>query len=303
MTHNKSVPSESARAALTRFPERFGEKSFADDIPPWMQRDPYIRNGYRAELKSVDECIRSLFYSHNETVNAWSHLLPALVHSVVLATEIVSIVGWESGKNNDHGAVSIMVQLYEVSVIVCLTLSSMYHVFNAYSEPVARAVLKLDYLGIVVNVAAASVTFTWFGLRDEPQLRNVYIIFIVSLTAVVFVLLLAPAADGPTATRRRIQTIALLVCSGYAPMVYEYPREGIRGLQKFPLKAAAIMATSQCVGIAFYITRFPECVCPGIFDIWVSYSGVQGSSHQVFHIFVVFGQVIYLRGLRNLISE
>lgn len=37
-------------------------------------------------------------------------------------------------------------------------------------------------------------------------------------------------------------------------------------------------------------TRFPECISPGRFDIY-------GSSHQIFHIFVVLATVTQLVGI------
>ena len=55
-----------------------------DDLPRWMQIDPYIRRGYRRELNSFHACLQSLFYSHNELINIWSHLIPALVYLAIL---------------------------------------------------------------------------------------------------------------------------------------------------------------------------------------------------------------------------
>ncbi len=55
-----------------------------DRIPLWMQIDPYIRLGYRHQLDSLSLCIHSLFYPHNDLVNTWSHLLPALIYLTLL---------------------------------------------------------------------------------------------------------------------------------------------------------------------------------------------------------------------------
>ena len=48
-----------------------------DELPNWMQCDPYIKHGYRRPQNSFKACFWSLFYAHNELVNTWSHLLPA----------------------------------------------------------------------------------------------------------------------------------------------------------------------------------------------------------------------------------
>lgn len=49
-----------------------------------MKKDPHIRRGYREELRNVWNCFLSLFYVHNEFVNIWSHLLPAIVYAIIL---------------------------------------------------------------------------------------------------------------------------------------------------------------------------------------------------------------------------
>jgi adiponectin receptor len=41
-----------------------------------------------------------------------------------------------------------------------------------------------------------------------------------------------------------------------------------------------LMGLLYGIGVSFFITRFPECVWPGKFDLLFH-------SHQIFHIFVV----------------
>jgi adiponectin receptor len=93
----------------------------AQSRPTWMQTDPYIQSGYREELRSVAACTRSLFYTHNELVNAWSHLLPAIAHSIVLVREARQILDWEPSGPSRMNA--LLVQLYAASVVICLWFS------------------------------------------------------------------------------------------------------------------------------------------------------------------------------------
>lgn len=44
------------------------------------------------------------------------------------------------------------------------------------------------------------------------------------------------------------------------------------------------------VGAGFFVSRFPERVWPGKFDIW-------GSSHQVFHVLVVVAGGVHAWGV------
>ena len=48
----------------------------ANKAPEYM-RTNFISTGYRANL-SIQEAIRSIFQIHNETVQIWAHLLPAV---------------------------------------------------------------------------------------------------------------------------------------------------------------------------------------------------------------------------------
>ncbi|KAF2243164.1 HlyIII-domain-containing protein [Trematosphaeria pertusa] len=265
-----------------------------DDIPSWMQVDPHIRRGYRDELRSVRNCVYSLFYTHNEFVNVWSHLLPAIVHLVLLAREERLALG------DDLLGMSwsrvVMVQLYMVSAVLCLLSSSAYHVLKAHSERVAQSVLKLDYLGIVLNIAIISITSTWSGLRQQPHLQASYITSSVGLSGIVFFVLLSPKADGAAAALWRAMLFAAFVGSGYVPIVHSYLSHGLVGLRYFPVTAALIMNALDFLGAIFYVTRFPERHFPETFDIW-------GSSHQIFHVLVMLGQIVYLRGLRSVVAQ
>lgn len=91
-----------------------------DDLPEWMQTDPYIRHGYRPELKSFRECCRSLFYPHNEFMNTWSHLLPALFFlGLVLAADYPVLYGPAQVSWIDN----LAIQMYVAGTAGCLFLS------------------------------------------------------------------------------------------------------------------------------------------------------------------------------------
>lgn len=91
-----------------------------EDLPQWMQSDPYIRRGYRRQLDSFSACFQSIFYLHNESVNIWSHLLPTLVYlSVLLATNYSILHNGVDLSTAD----TTVIQTYIAGSIVCLTLS------------------------------------------------------------------------------------------------------------------------------------------------------------------------------------
>lgn len=91
-----------------------------EDLPTWMQSDPYIRQGYRKQLGSFSKCYESLFYLHNETVNIWSHLLVGIFFtSLLLATDYSILHDCPQLSASD----TLAVQSYLAGATGCLFLS------------------------------------------------------------------------------------------------------------------------------------------------------------------------------------
>ena len=75
---------EVGHEAVTRSTNAVQHILLYHQLPHWMKVDPYIKRGYRRELNSFTDCFWSLFYPHNELVNTWSHLLPAMCYLPLL---------------------------------------------------------------------------------------------------------------------------------------------------------------------------------------------------------------------------
>lgn len=59
------------------------------ELPQWMQKDKYIKHGYRRQQHGFRGCFDSLWYIHNETVNIWSHLLTMMFMCGLLAWTVI----------------------------------------------------------------------------------------------------------------------------------------------------------------------------------------------------------------------
>ena len=73
------------------------------------------------------------------------------------------------------------------------------HTVAAHSESVAKRFLKLDYLGILLNVTACAVSFIYVGLYERPGLQTFYISLFVICATFAFSATLSSVADGPQA--------------------------------------------------------------------------------------------------------
>ncbi|MCJ1321375.1 hypothetical protein MMC15_006719 [Xylographa vitiligo] len=236
-----------------------------EDLPEWMQGDPYIRRGYRKQLDSLTECYESLFYLHNESVNIWSHLLAGVFFFALLLTADYSIF---------HAvpeiAVSdaVAVQLYLAGATGCLFLSAFYHCTTSRSHEISRRYLKLDYLGIVLNITSTCISAAYFGLCGDRSLQAIYISAITVCGTTTFWLVLDPDMDGHNAAFWRALVFIALGCSGFAPIVHMFVKDGLNGLSNFPIGYICGSSLLYLIGTAIYVTRRPEKWWPGLFDYW-----------------------------------
>ena len=92
-----------------------------ENIPDWIKNDLYITSGYRPQLDTFRASVASLFYTHNEFVNAWSHLLPAFYWVWMLVSD--AWLGSLSGELAVSRGDLIPVQLYIACTAGCMILS------------------------------------------------------------------------------------------------------------------------------------------------------------------------------------
>ena len=200
------VIAEAGQEAVTRSSNAIQYVLHYDQLPQWMKVDTHIKRGYRPQLGSYRHCFWSLFYLHNESINIWSHLLPAICYLALLLKLDVETI---------HSGIKIraidkaVFQLYVVCTVGCLLLSAIYHGTNSHSEHISRCFLKLDYLGIVLHVVGTNISAAYFGLHGHPLVQSLYILFLVVCAARAFYLLLRNDIDGPGAVLQRYTILHL----------------------------------------------------------------------------------------------
>ena len=142
-----------------------------DEIPKWHQDNPYILTHYRQCVASTTHCIRSLLYLHNETVNIYSHLLPAVAF---LLLEIF-FARWINALHPDALIGDrIVFALYLLSATVCLALSAAFHTMCVYSEQMHDFWLRLDFVGMTVLTVGGFITGVWFMFICGWRERIIY---------------------------------------------------------------------------------------------------------------------------------
>ena len=197
---------EASQEAVARSSNAIQHILHYDQLPKWMKTDSNIKRGYRPQLSSFRDCFWSLFYFHNESINIWSHLLPAIFYlGLLLKLDLDTIHSGIKFRALDKA----VFQLYVVCTLGCLLLSAIYHGTNSHSEYISRCFLKLDYLGIVLHIMGTNISSAYFGLYGNPLLQGLYMLFLVVCAACAFYLLLHNDIDGPSAVFRRYTILQL----------------------------------------------------------------------------------------------
>ena len=108
----------------------------------------------------------------------------------------------------------------------------------------------------------------------------------------------------------------MLASTWCAPVVHMMFRKGIeKGAQGFAVTHTAVVVLLVSLAFSFYAMHLPERWCPYTFDLWVSdpmllshcsygkltmvFRGLQGASHQIFHILINASHVVFLLGLQK----
>ena len=142
-------------------------------MPPWFRvgNNEWVRSGYRPVSNSVRASFRSWWHLHNETINIYSHLIPAIAFFLgdwyilrYLAAEYPRVTG------TDLVAFSCSM----LSATVCYASSALYHTLMNHSRTVDRLCHRLDMAGIGIFITGDIVLGVYIIFWCETTLRNIY---------------------------------------------------------------------------------------------------------------------------------
>ncbi|GMM35374.1 PAQR-type receptor [Saccharomycopsis crataegensis] len=259
-----------------------------NDIPEWQKDNHYIFSGYVKETLSYLECLRSLTYLHNESVNIYTHLLPGTVFFGGIFwffeyyMEYFPSTTWQ-----DQFAFS----LFSFGAATALTLSSCFHCLKSHSECVATFGNKLDYLGIIILIITSMVSILYYSLIDLPGIRNFFWGLTMAFGAVCSVFSLNDRFRTNKWRPYRALMFVLFGLSGVFPIIAGWwILGGEEVFRRSDLWWVIAEGALYIFGAFLYAARVPERFAPGKFDIW-------GHSHQIFHVLVVIAACCHGRGL------
>lgn len=142
-----------------------------DELPTWYQDNEYIIGGYRPESFSTSACFASLLYMHNETVNIYTHMIPAIVFLFAQAFILYQL---HQNFPEAHPLDYAVLSFFLLSAFITLSLSFLYHTLMNHSMSVSYLWLRLDYIGILALILGDFVSGIRVGFYCDPTLQKIY---------------------------------------------------------------------------------------------------------------------------------
>ncbi|KAL7934241.1 mPR-like GPCR protein [Trichoderma chlorosporum] len=260
----------------------------AGEVPSWYAHNSYVHTGYRPVTNSAKSCFESLGYLHNESLNIYTHLVPAGVAVVAnYALHVYFGTHYPKASWRDQ----LVFHIYLSTSVICYGVSSMYHLLLCHSETWASLWVRMDYVSIVFQILGSFISGIYIGFYCEPNLQKLYWAMIGTLGLVTGVVVISPRLQSAKWRMLRLSTFVATGFSAFAPIIHAatiFPYDQLdkqAGLRYYYIEGVSILA-----GVVFYVTHFPESRIPERFDL-------VGASHQIFHSFVVLGGAIHLYGI------
>ncbi|RVE60117.1 hypothetical protein OJAV_G00177720 [Oryzias javanicus] len=277
------------------------------DVPPRVIEN-FILTGYRFPNYSLRDCLLSAFRPTNETGNFWTHFLPVFIFTY----HFVEVFGWR-GAPDASAPFFYPLWNYFLGVFCLLMASSMAHLLNSMSLVVREVCFFVDYGTISAYTVGSSLAYYYYihpraGVADRgtqndtfmylstggkggvmmPEFRMFFeMLYIPSafVVAIICVLSCCNTRQRWRTHRYVIRTLVFLLpfLVSSTPIFYRLLTTSPYSAASPSLSASTSMASffyRHClwllVSALFNISKLPERLAPGRFDIW-------GHSHQWFH--------------------
>lgn len=257
----------------------------AKEVPPEF-RDIGVLYGYRYPNLSFYDCLLSLCALHNETFNAWTHVVSCALFALYTNTISQRL---DLSKTENQAVLCLL-----LSCMVFTIFSALAHLFNCMSNTIRNICFMVDYLGISIYayaVCLANKTYvlplSWRGSIYDDWFITVMSVLCSVTVAVICITRFMPRTRFTKCLR--LMAIGLPYVAGMSPCVLtifychqEYDCESA------PLYKQHFIA--NIVAVIFYAGHIPEILFPGYFDIFFQ-------SHSMFHVFVALAAYYHIEGI------
>ncbi|EGU71672.1 hypothetical protein FOXB_17820 [Fusarium oxysporum f. sp. conglutinans Fo5176] len=219
-----------------------------NQMPQWFRHgsNKWILGGYRDISGSFHASLCSLLYVHNESVNIYSHLIPAIF--LLLGQHYHA-----SGYSGITGADFIAFSIFMLSAVTCLLLSAMYHIFMNHSQRIEHLCLRLDMMGVVIFILGDLILGVYMVFWCEPFLRKTYWSMIGALGTLAIFVTMHPKFQGPKYRLFRTLVFVATGLSGVAPLIHGINAFGMSQMMSKAFPYTLAKAGCLLFGTWFYV--------------------------------------------------
>ena len=238
-------------------------------------RELFIVKGYRPLHRPVSYALRSIFTMNNETLNIWTHLLPAGIFILRLLREIPNCV---------YDVTRLPIFGVLLGALIVFLASSNAHTFCCLSVQWKRILFTVDHAAVSVYFTMATALVAAY-LPDRVFLFESRLFYAsVGLPACLVAGLLSALSKLRNQQIKYIEFLRIcpFVVSfmfSYIPVIRFFFFSDIAGIDRM-VNGLYQSVSFILISVLFKISHFPERCRPGCFDLI-------GHSHQIFHVFVV----------------
>lgn len=188
-----------------------------EDLPIWYQDNPYVRSSYRPVSYSSFSCLCSWTFLHNESLNIYTHLVPAIL-SIFAQVWMQRVISRSFPEASVGDRLVFATNL--AAATVSLGLSTGYHTLMNHSVHVSGLWLRIDYIGILALTLGSFFSGIYVGFYEHPHLRLLYWTMICALSLVSGILVLHPRLQGIRFRGLRTTAFVATALSGLAPIAH-----------------------------------------------------------------------------------
>ena len=262
-------------------------KTLPHERLPQEMRELFIHSGYRPLGLSCRQSFKTIFTLHNETMNVWTHLLPAIYCIAMMINEFTREEGFDSRRLPIVGLI--------FACICVFVASSVAHAFCCMSVYHKTVLFMFDYCAIVqcgiwitCNYYVYLPDNLIYSSNKELHIFSAFFITVVGGVVCCWTMIVRP--DWEAGSMVRVVSIAIPYAYSSIPALPLLWTDEFNDIDKngtlfYHLANSLIAIILAGLMLASHL---PERLFPGRFDVF-------GSSHQLFHVLVFLSLIEQLK--------
>ncbi|XP_015893886.2 heptahelical transmembrane protein 1 [Ziziphus jujuba] len=230
------------------------------------------------------------FFTRSIPITADTNVSQAIQDYYTEATKLIDLKQVTSTEMNlgsgNKGVAQWPFLVFLGGSMFCLLSSSICHLFSCHSRNLNIFLLQIDYVGITIMIITSFFPPIYYIFQCDSNWHFAYLGGITVMGLFTIVTLLSPKLSAGKFRGFRAMLFTSMGLFGIVPAIHALIVNWGNPNRNIILVYELAMAFFYLTGAGFYVSRIPERLRPGWFDL-------AGHSHQIFHVLVVMGALAH----------